>query len=73
MATKGFSLPLAPIMNRPGEQFFAGAAFTEQEHGGFARGGFARLRYDLPHRFAVAGDQVVAAAELLGERIQRPI
>jgi hypothetical protein len=64
---KWLQSPVAPIMNRPSEELFAGAAFTEKQHGGFARGGFARFRYDLPHGFAVARDEAVAATELLGK------
>src|SRR5690348_1644882 len=63
---KGLEPPITPIVNRSGEEFLAGTAFAEQENGGPRRGGFARFRQNLAHRFAVAGDEPMATAKFLG-------
>ena len=43
IATNGLGRAIAPLVNRAGENFLAGAALAEQQHGGPASGGFSGL------------------------------
>jgi hypothetical protein len=65
---EGLQLPVAPIVNRAGEDFLAGAALTQEQDRGLAAGGLLCFIYGLNHESILPGDEPIASAELLGEK-----
>ena len=61
-ATNGLSARKARFMDRAGDQFFAAAGFSANEHGAFGRCDFGDQRLDFLHRLAAADQLRIPSA-----------